>query len=138
MANPNDHSGPAFPGLEYWDEKPIGMKPGITRREWFAGKAIEGYVARYPDSCPANGGMRVAATRAYLLADCMVAAGDGASTFDAGKFLDAADSFKTAAVAAIAHLKECEAGRIAQPFKSTSLPLLEDALAKLSVLGGGI
>jgi hypothetical protein len=34
------NGGSAFPGVEYYDEKPVGHFPGMTLLEYYAGKAL--------------------------------------------------------------------------------------------------
>lgn len=40
-----NENSPAFPETEYYDEKPIGQIPGLTKREYFAAKALQGMLA---------------------------------------------------------------------------------------------
>lgn len=35
----------AFPGIEYYDERPIASHPGLTKRELFAAMAMQGILA---------------------------------------------------------------------------------------------
>ena len=37
--------GPAFPTINFWEEKPIDVEPGMTLRDYFAGQAIAGLLA---------------------------------------------------------------------------------------------
>ena len=47
-----------------------------------------------------------------------------------GRLIEAAPDLLYAAKIAVNHLRACLAGKITHPFKSTSLPLLLDAIAK--------
>lgn len=44
--------GPAFPTPEYYDEKPIGVHPGLSRRDYFAGQAMAGMLASFHHKTP--------------------------------------------------------------------------------------
>lgn len=73
-----DDGGPAFPGPftghcgteSHAPECGCYVDPGMTLRDYFAAKAIEGYIARNPQESPAS--LLALATRAYLLADSML------------------------------------------------------------------
>lgn len=59
--------GYAFPGTRYSQEgMPIGVGQGMTMRDWFAGQALAGNIAR--DDRP-----KMAAKSAYEIADAMLA-----------------------------------------------------------------
>lgn len=65
--------GPAFPGT-FREDAPAGgsflvQRGGMTLRDWFAGQAMLGLVARY-----GNDGEIAAAKIAYEFADAMLAA----------------------------------------------------------------
>lgn len=57
--------GPAFP-IDHW---PCHF-PGMSLRDWFAGRALAGLLADHPPGATAT----LAATLAYELADAMIAA----------------------------------------------------------------
>ncbi len=68
MSTPKDDGGPAFPHTNK-----VSCGQGISMRQWFAGKAIEG--------CASGGGITLeckmeAARDAFEWADAMVAAGE--------------------------------------------------------------
>lgn len=69
MRKPND-GGPAFPLVTRWtgDGYPYEYTNGMSLRDWFAGMALVGYMAR-PD---AQEGM-VTAEDCYWYADAMLA-----------------------------------------------------------------
>lgn len=58
---------PAFPGVEYYDEKPFTSYPGMTLRDWFAGQALvgilSGRMSSHAETC---------VDQAYHLADLMI------------------------------------------------------------------
>ena len=73
MSKPKD-GGPAFPVLEY-EYKATGdlhpsptMQPGMTLRDWFAGRALTGMLAN-PDCGQSN---EKIADWAYRIADAML------------------------------------------------------------------
>jgi hypothetical protein len=48
MTNQNNSTSPAFPHLEVdLMERPLQLHPGLTKREYFAGIAMQGYCANY-------------------------------------------------------------------------------------------
>ncbi|HKE44223.1 MAG TPA: hypothetical protein VKB41_06755 [Steroidobacteraceae bacterium] len=63
------HDKPAFPTVEFYDERPIDMHPGMTLRDWFAGQALLGVIARGVKSPAAE-----VAEAAYEYADAMLEA----------------------------------------------------------------
>ena len=66
MGNPND-GGPAFPH-ETYNGIPVPGS-GMTLRDWFAGQALAGFLARSNDGSPSE-----TALDAYDMADAMLAA----------------------------------------------------------------
>jgi hypothetical protein len=64
--NHNRTGGPAFPSGEF-----VNMEPwdGMTLRDYFAAKALQGWLADGLDTDPEN-----AAEQAYAIADAMIAA----------------------------------------------------------------
>ena len=38
------HNAPAFPAVDYVDERPVGMAEGMTKREYFASQALQGLI----------------------------------------------------------------------------------------------
>lgn len=65
-------NNPAFPTMEYYDEKPIGQTWGMTLRDYFAGQAATG-AFRGGDTDIDD---RVFARRCYELADTLLAERD--------------------------------------------------------------
>lgn len=76
----------AFPTTDYFDEKPIGLSPGMELRDYFAAKALAGLLAA-ESSASGNGAIFVDGGKAklcdnpmnfakisYQLADAMMAA----------------------------------------------------------------
>jgi len=57
---------PAFPTTEFYDEKIVGVAPGMTLRDYFAAAALPGLVALYA------GNPTLIATDAYIQADAML------------------------------------------------------------------
>jgi hypothetical protein len=57
---------PAFPTTEFYDEKIVGVAPGMTLRDYFAAAALPGLVALYA------GNPALIATEAYIQADAML------------------------------------------------------------------
>jgi hypothetical protein len=68
MSAPN-HGGPAFPTTEYYDERPYGIAPGMTLRDYFAAAVLQGLVANL--SYNADSYERLVAF-AYAAADAMI------------------------------------------------------------------
>ena len=80
MSTPKNNGGPAFPhmaDLNGWD--PLSLTAtttqitsgGMTLRDWFAGQALAGFVARVPyGAFPAD---FIVASQAYQIADAMLA-----------------------------------------------------------------
>ena len=65
-----DSGGAAFPGSVRDNSKKLRRNPGMTLRDWFAGKAMVGLIANPQNS----GSATVAAEIAYDIADAMIAA----------------------------------------------------------------
>jgi hypothetical protein len=71
--------GAAFPAAEFFDEKLVGMNPGMTLRDYFAAAALKGILAS--DRSPSDGTTPWVvsrmhgplAERAYQIADAMLA-----------------------------------------------------------------
>ncbi len=75
MARPNM---PAFPTIIYYDEKPIGVTPGLTVREYMAAQILAGFAAD-PGTGPAPGAdmnkyRAIVAGTAVRWADALIAA----------------------------------------------------------------
>lgn len=80
MSDKRDDGGAAFPSLERVDEYsdakgryiehflPVG---GMSLRDYFAGQALIGLVARFEDQAPFPS--RALASDAYIVADAMIA-----------------------------------------------------------------
>ncbi len=68
---------PAFPETDYYDEKPIGLTPGMTLRDYFAAQALTGLLACYAKTqtqqFPYSSDI---SERAYEVADAMLEARD--------------------------------------------------------------
>lgn len=62
--------GHAFPTTAYWEEKPFGVDEGMTLRDYFAAKALQGLVASPVVNLISNDAY---AQRAYQYADAMIA-----------------------------------------------------------------
>jgi len=60
---------PAFPTTEFYDEKIVGVAPGMTLRDYFAAKTLAVVAAIYPEK-----NYEQWATYAYHLADEMLKA----------------------------------------------------------------
>lgn len=78
MSTPHN-GGPAFPHLEYFDEKPIGIIDGMSLRDYFAAKAMVtfGSALSVVDAVAKQDGVsRVdcLANASYELADAMLKA----------------------------------------------------------------
>ena len=79
MNAPND-GGPAFPTKrEALDPRATGwsMQEGMTLRDWFAGMALQGYLAgrnHHPTSDPSGFEATKSAKQCYGYADAMLAA----------------------------------------------------------------
>ena len=73
-----DDGGPAFPAESehHLNDMPNVLHTGMSLRDWFAGQALAGWLASYPDEglddIPATA--RGVADFAYLVADAMLAA----------------------------------------------------------------
>jgi len=77
--------GPAFPTTEFFDEKPVGQLPGMTLRDYFAGKAMHAELNTAGMHAGAAAALNAAAKKArrtverqiafnaYMLADAMLA-----------------------------------------------------------------
>lgn len=79
MTTPND-GGPVYPVDFGWSQPPGTTKVvrekhyGLTLRDWFAGQALAGEVARWGnDNCPHDHASAVA-HNCYAMADAMLAA----------------------------------------------------------------
>lgn len=75
MSAPINDGGSAYPSQPLCGQgTPIGpLDPGMTLRDWFAGKALAGIMAhpgQHPDDTSASG----VASLCYELADAMIAA----------------------------------------------------------------
>lgn len=84
MSEIND-GGPAFP---HWDGPTGKVISGLSKREWFAGMALQGYLSNptsfgppVPESDKYNPRLvaDVSANFAYMLADAMIRAGKNCS-----------------------------------------------------------
>ena len=58
-----------FPRQEFYDEKLVGCSGGLTKRELYAGLALQGLLANQPYS-----GNKVVAKRAVEIADALIEA----------------------------------------------------------------
>ena len=69
--------GPAFPETEYYDEKPTGLQPGMSLRDYFAAQALPAVIAAYlqanGNGCAADHALRNIPALAYEYADAMLA-----------------------------------------------------------------
>jgi hypothetical protein len=68
MSNDRDNGGPAFP-----QQDDASGSPGMTLRDYFAAKAMQGFVSTYPNGCIENP-MQDIAFDSYEMADAMLAA----------------------------------------------------------------
>lgn len=82
-----DNGGPAFPigpkNLGFEGSHGMGVSPGMTLRDWFAGQALAGWLAspiEGPDFPTIDGHAKHAAESCYLYADAMIAARKCSST----------------------------------------------------------
>uniref|UniRef100_A0A832H7Z3 Uncharacterized protein n=1 Tax=Oscillatoriales cyanobacterium SpSt-402 TaxID=2282168 RepID=A0A832H7Z3_9CYAN len=66
----------AFPGIEYYDERPIASHPGLTTRELFAAMAMQGILAADMDWVdPEDRAVQtLTAKQAVSYADALIAA----------------------------------------------------------------
>ena len=72
MSNTNN-GGSAFPRTRYFsDEHPIGYETGMTLRDYFAAKAMQGVCASATDGAEVNPDM--CAAWSYEMADAMLKA----------------------------------------------------------------
>ncbi|MCK6916342.1 hypothetical protein [Enterobacter roggenkampii] len=79
----NKTGGPAFPQsgvctpeINSWDSEDFGGR-GLTVRDYFAAKALSGWLASYPESCThpiVAGNADEVAKHSYMLADAMLRA----------------------------------------------------------------
>ncbi|WNP33619.1 hypothetical protein RN333_08435 [Enterobacter kobei] len=72
----NDHFKPAFPTNEANHFKDYS-DPGMTLRDFFAAKAMQGWLSSYPESCThpiVAGNADDVAKNSYMLADAMLRA----------------------------------------------------------------
>lgn len=72
----NDHFKPAFPTNEANHLKDYS-DPGMTLRDFFAAKAMQGWLSSYPESCThpiVAGNADDVAKNSYMLADAMLRA----------------------------------------------------------------
>lgn len=70
----NNNGGPAFPVAGSEHNYPID---GMTLRDYFAAKALSGWLASYPESCThpiVAGNADEVAKHSYMLADAMLRA----------------------------------------------------------------
>lgn len=70
----NNNGGPAFPVAGSEHNYPI---EGMTLRDYFAAKALSGWLASYPESCThpiVAGNADEVAKHSYMLADAMLLA----------------------------------------------------------------
>ncbi|EOY8929354.1 hypothetical protein ABKU27_07235 [Enterobacter hormaechei] len=70
----NNNGGPAFPVAGSEHNYPI---EGMTLRDYFAAKALSGWLASYPESCThpiVAGNADEVAKHSYMLADAMLRA----------------------------------------------------------------
>ena len=67
-----DTGGPAFPTKNYAAIQPLaeGYSEGMTLRDWFAGMAMQGMVAR--DTEPSPERVPIIVKSAYIMADAML------------------------------------------------------------------
>jgi hypothetical protein len=67
--------GPAFPSDIYYDEKPVGCDHGMSLRDYFAAKALAGWLGSFgPDDCEDDIWPDAIAEFAYKMADAMLQA----------------------------------------------------------------
>lgn len=68
--------GPAFPGTEFYDERPIGACEGMSLRDYFAGQALaaftRGFDQEHTHSNPGN--TPTIAQKCYQMADALLEA----------------------------------------------------------------
>jgi hypothetical protein len=64
-----DDGGPAYPNVSLDHHGFVGRDTGLTKREWFAGMAVQGILA------DGETGTKDLVPRAYRIADAMIAAG---------------------------------------------------------------
>ncbi len=67
-----DTGGPAFPTKNYAAIQPLaeGYSEGMTLRDWFAGMAMQGMVAK--DTEPSPEQVPIIVKSAYIMADAML------------------------------------------------------------------
>ncbi len=75
MADQHTDGGPAFPSEGEGHGNPQYHSPGMTLRDYFAGQALVGLLAN--TDCTRGAGHLEIPTRAYQVADVMLAARDG-------------------------------------------------------------
>jgi hypothetical protein len=76
MSTPNGEPERAFPGLEVTSRgEPYHNHLGMTLRDWFAGRALEGDLAAQNEATGEwlNRSAGLLASRCYLIADAMLA-----------------------------------------------------------------
>ena len=76
-AAPKDDGGPAFPQtVEGWNGHMSGKQPGMTLRDYFAGRALAGLLAHHGRSVFNTDAenSRIVSACAFILADAMLAA----------------------------------------------------------------
>jgi hypothetical protein len=66
-----DNGGPVFPFVEGVAGHKSN-KQGMSLRDWFAGQALTGEMATWPDACPEDYAGMIA-RRCYAIADAMLA-----------------------------------------------------------------
>lgn len=69
--NKLNDGGPAFPRPEAFDPTNGGSLPqqdGMSLRDWFAGKAMQGLISSEPNSF----NTAIMVRDAYIIADCMI------------------------------------------------------------------
>lgn len=69
ITDPADSSAPAF---AHGDPE-HGGDPGMTLRQWYAGKALQGYLSSCNPGLPSDHAAAVIAEQAFKLADAMLA-----------------------------------------------------------------
>lgn len=83
MSDTVDNGGPAFPVppdqlFEIGDRSQwLSANPGMSLRDWFAGQALQGWLASYPESGfhpVKSGNLDEVASEAYAMADAMLRA----------------------------------------------------------------